>query len=100
MMLSGRQWHGELVSLYVVGVGRKQPSRRMREEFQPDREGRRALKQRRLFLQRQIGDGLEVQRDRFPKGRKRLVKGPTLNRYIEVETDRLPAFVPAFGVAV
>ena len=61
MTLSGRQWHSELMSLYVVSVGREQPTRRMREEFQPYRERRRALEQGRLFLRRQIGNRLKVQ---------------------------------------
>lgn len=57
------------------------------------------MEQSPLFPWRQVSDRLKVQRDRFLERTEDLLEGTTLDRNVEVEADRLPIAVAAFGVA-
>ena len=78
----------------------EQSARRLRQVLQPDQERHRPMEKGWSFLWRQIGDRLEIQRDRFLELVEYLLKRSTLNRNVDVEADRLPIAVPASGEAM
>jgi hypothetical protein len=88
------------MALSVAVIAKEQSARRLRQELQPDQERHRPMKKAWSFLWRQIGDGLEIQRDRLLKPAEYLVKGSALDRNVEIEAERLPITVPALGAAM
>jgi hypothetical protein len=72
----------------------------MGQELEPDREWCWAMEQSASFLGWQIRDALKVERNRFLEGAEHLFEGTALDGDIEVEADRLPITVLAFGVAM
>jgi hypothetical protein len=97
--VSGGQRHRELMPLSVASTAVEQSTKRVSEELQSDIERRRTIEQGSPLLRRQIRNGLEVQRNRLLKGGENLLEGVALNRDIEIEADRLPVAITAFGVA-
>jgi len=85
--------------LSVASTAAEQSTKRVSQELQPDIQWRRPIEQGRPLLRRQIRDGLKVQRDCLPKEGENLIERAALNRDIEVEADRLPVAIAAFGVA-
>jgi hypothetical protein len=73
---------------------------RVREELQPDKKRHRPAEKGRLLVCREIGDGLEVQRDRFLERAENLLEGAPLHRDVEVEANGFPIAVSPFGIAV
>ena len=100
MIESRGERHGELMSLAVTVTVAEQSSHRMQNEFESNRQRRVPVEQRSPFFRTQIGNSLKVDRDRVPQGREDLLERPSLHRDVEIEADRLPLTIPAFGVAV
>ena len=100
MRASSDQGQGELMALSVAVTAGEQSARRLRQELQPDQERHRAIEKGWSFLWRQIGNGLEIQRDGLLEPVEYLLKGSALDRNVELEAGRLPIAVQAPGVAM
>jgi hypothetical protein len=100
MKASGGERHRELMVLSVAVTVGEQPTQRMGQELEPDRERSWAMEQGLSFLRRQIDKGLEVKGNRLLKRTEDVLEGAALDRDVEIETDRFPIAVPALGVAV
>jgi hypothetical protein len=100
MIESRGKRHGELMSLAVTVAVAEQSSYRMQNEFESNGLRRVSVEQRSPLFRTQIGNGLEIERDRVPQGREDLLERPSLDGNVEVEADRLPLAIPAFGVAM
>ena len=72
----------------------------MRQEPKADRERHRAVEEGGLSICREIGDRLEIERDRLLQRAEHLLEGATLHGDVETEGDRLPVAGPSFGVAM
>ena len=99
MSASSGQRHRKLMASSVAITVREQPAQRMGQELEPDRERSRAMEQSALFLWRQVRDTCEIQRNRLLERAEHLFEGAALDRYVEIEADRLPLAIPAFGIA-
>lgn len=96
---SSSERHCELMAVSVTITVSEQSAQRLRQKSEPDRKRRRTTEETPLFLGRQIRDALQIKRDRFLERTEDLLEGVALDRDVEIEADRLPIAIPAFGVA-
>ena len=99
LKFSRRHWHGELMPVSVVAA-REQPADHVQDESQPNRKRHPATEEGRLLVGWKIGDGLEIERNRFLQRTEHLLERPTLHGDIEVEADRLPVAISPLGIAM
>ena len=92
--------YGELMSLLGATVVAEQSTHRMSQELEPNGQWCASMKQGPPFFWWQIRDGLEIERNGLLQGREDLPERASLNGDVEVEADRLPLTIPAFGVAM
>jgi hypothetical protein len=100
MIGSSGQRHRELVSLMVTIAIPEQSPHGMDQEPEPHEDRCPPMEQRSSLFWPQIRNGLEIERDCFLQGREDLLERPSLHRDVEIEADRLPLTIPAFGVAM
>lgn len=96
---SGKR-HRELVSLaFVVAIAEQSPHG-MGQELESNEKRGAAVEQGSPCFRPQVGNGLKIEGNGFLQGRENLLEGPSLDSDVEIEADRLPFAIPAFGVAM
>lgn len=58
------------------------------------------MKEVRAFLRRQLADAFQIKSNRLIEGVVDLGEGTSLNGNVEVEANRLPLVITAFGVTM
>jgi hypothetical protein len=77
----------------------EQSAQSMRQELEPNWERSWAMEQGLSFLRRQVCNTLEVKGNRSLQRTEYLLERAALDRDVEIEADRLPITVAAFGIA-